>query len=484
MPIAEILTLEEAIQSEQTVARGALANVELSLGEQITLPNGVLEIDGQRAGIRCALPALGEHTEEVLSNLKNNEQVIRTTNEIEHDYPLKGLRVLDLGVIVVGAEQGRLLGDYGAEVIKIESFAFPDGGRQSLDGSPMNASVAAGHRNKRSLGLNLREEKGKELFSKLLEHSDVLLTNFKPGTLEKLGFDQDTLLEINPRLITLDSSAFGPTGPWARRLGYGPLVRASAGMTGAWRCEDDEANFYDAITVYPDHVAARIGVMGVLSLLIRRERTGKGGSVSVSLAEVMLSHMAPEIAKLTSANADRSANQDAPWGVYPCAGDDEWCVVTIRNNKDWKALCSVMDFTSFSEDVDLEAAAGRLLQKKRIEEAVKDRLADKDPKAAMKILQEAGVPAAAMLRVSELPGFKHFEQRGMYKMTEHPMLSEAFYQELGPVNAQHMQEPLLGNAPMVGEQTIEIMKERFDCSIDEIDALIEANVLEVANIRE
>ncbi|NED70659.1 CoA transferase, partial [Streptomyces sp. SID10244] len=133
-------------------------------------------------------------------------------------------RVLDLGVIVFGAELSRQFADYGADVIKIENANFPDGLRQSKRGARLSASVAWGHRNKRSLGVDLRSAEGAGVFRRLVAEADVVLANFKPGTLASMGFSYAELSRINPRIIVSESSAFGHDGPWRTRLGYGPLV--------------------------------------------------------------------------------------------------------------------------------------------------------------------------------------------------------------------------------------------------------------------
>jgi crotonobetainyl-CoA:carnitine CoA-transferase CaiB-like acyl-CoA transferase len=154
--------------------------------------------------------------------------------------------VLDLGVIVVGAETGRLFADLGADVIKVENRAFPDGSRQSMDGSVLTGGFAYGHRGKRGLGLDLRSAEGRALFLDLVRHSDVVLSNFKPGTMESLGLGYADLAAVNPGIVVAESSAFGPTGPWSRKMGYGPLVRAAVGLSGLWRYADDPEGFSSA----------------------------------------------------------------------------------------------------------------------------------------------------------------------------------------------------------------------------------------------
>lgn len=391
--------------------------------------------------------------------------------------PLDGLRVLDFGVIVVGAEQGRLLADQGAEVIKVETSAFPDGSRQSKAGGRIAPTFAAGHFNKQSFGVNLRDPRGRDLVLRLVEETDIILSNFKPGTLASLGLDFAALSKLNPGLIMVDSSAFGPTGPWSRRLGYGPLVRACTGLTRLWSYPGEAEGFSDALTVYPDHVAARIGAIGALALLIRRTRTGQGGTASVAQNEVMLSHMATRIAQ-ASLGTPAEAPRDAPWGVFPCAGDDEWCVVTVRGDSDWQRLCKVIGRADLAADPGLANVAGRDSQRARIDQALQAWLTKHGPVEAMDRLQAAEIPAGAMLRVVDLPRFGFFVERGAYRQVTHPWLEKPFFRDAAPVRSRHLPAPPDGPAPLLGEHTEAIAAHRLHLSQAEIATLIEAKVLE------
>jgi len=498
VPTAAVLDIEEALRSEQIHAREAFRPVELAPGLSAPFPSGVLELDGRRAGPRGPAPdppvpgpdgspARAAKPVGWPDRPRAPAAPTASTPAGSVGRPLAGLRVLDLGVIVVGAEQGRLLADQGADVIKVENDAFPDGSRQTRDGRPMSVTFAAGHRNKRSLGLNLRSPRGRELFLRLVADTDVVLTNFRPGTLESLGLGYDVLATINPRVIVVDSSAFGPTGPWSRRLGYGPLVRASAGMTAQWRYPDNlrpdgSDGFCDATTVYPDHVAARIGIAGVLALLIRRQRTGRGGTVSVSQAEVMLGHMAPLVAAQTLAEAGVEltgpAEPDAPWGVFPTAGDDDWCAVTIRDDTDWQALCQVINRSDLAAQPALAHADGRADARDHIEAALIDWLAQHSALEAMDLLQTAGVPAGAMLRVAELPTFPYFTERGLFRLTGHPRIRQGFYLESAPVRSEHLLDPPDHPAPLLGEHTEQIAREQLDLTETEIAGLVSEGVLQ------
>lgn len=469
VPTAALLDLDEALLSDQVVARQSFAPIAVDGPISAPFPDGIVEIDGRRAGPRSPAPQL---TTSAPAWLGAAGGVQPADVEPADGRPLAGLKVLDLGVIVVGAEHGRLLADQGADVIKVENDAFPDGSRQTRDGSLLSVTFAAGHRNKRSVGIDLRSEKGKELFLQLVAQADVVMSNFRPGTLDSLGFGDDVLRAINPGVVLVDSSAFGSSGPWSKRLGYGPLVRASAGLTKQWSYPGEDDGFCDSITVYPDHVAARIGVAATLALLLRRQRTGRGGTVSISQSEVMLAHSASVIAAASLANdghdVHRSEVPDVPWAVLPTVGDDDWCVVTVRGDDDWRALCEAMGAEDLAADLSLGDAHGRLNDRVRIEQRVADWLSGRSAVEAMEVLQKHGVPAAAMLRVSELPEFGYHAERGAFRETSHPEIRHPFFLENAPVRSSHLLDPPDRPAPVMGQHNSEVIGEWLGLSPVEI----------------
>ena len=464
VPVSAVLTFAESVESDHMRERGAFIDVEREDGSSVRLPNGVLSIDGHRMGLGTTgidLPPRGDAP-----------KCAPTTRAFD------GLRVLDLGVIVVGAEQGRLLGDQGADVIKVESRAYPDGNRQSYLSYGLSVSFAAGQRNKRSLGLNLRDPEGRALFLQMAADADVILSNFKPGTLEGLGLAFADVVAVNPRIIMSDSSAFGATGPWSGRMGYGPLVRAATGLTLAWRYPDDLTSFSDSVTIYPDHVAARIGAMSVVALLIRRFRTGRGGWSSVAQSEVMLNHFGADVARM-SRGEPIGQPRDWPWSVYPARGDDEWCVVTVRDQRDWGALCDVIGLDA----AHLATSADRLRERDTIDLAIETWLADRDPDAAMRTLQSASVPAARMLRVSDLPDFDYYRERVFYRTETHPYLREHVIAERGHAKSLTLAGAPLSPAPLMGEHSTAVVADWLGLSQARIDLLVERGVLETVDAK-
>ncbi|WNG86130.1 CoA transferase [Mycobacterium sp. ITM-2016-00317] len=463
VPTAAVLTLSEALNADHFTARGFFRDVELAPGVPAPVPVGVSEIDGHRAGAPDNAPTGADRlgAAPILSARQRRGQGL----------PLEGIRVLDLGVIVVGADTGRLFGDLGADVVKIEHTAHPDGLRVGRLTS-MTQPFAAGHRNKRSIGIDLRSDEGRALAHRLVQQCDVVLSNFKPGVAQALGMDHATLRQINPGIVVVDSSAFGPTGPWAERLGYGPLVRAAVGFTNLWVYPREPETFCDTVTVYPDHVAARIGTLAALALLLRRERTGTGGAASISQAEVMLSHLAADIAAEALQRAGHTRTEarmpDAPWGLYPADGEDQWVAVTVRDETDLSALAEVIGFTAGDRASIDDAVRTWTAQRSRIE--------------AMELLQAAGVPAGAVLHAEEIPGWGYYEQRRAFREELHPYGSAPFMMENVQIHCEHVADPPLGQAPLLGEQTAEIAEELLGLDSGQIADLHERGVLETPEV--
>ena len=204
VPIAAVLTPSEALRSDQLAATGALIDIELAPGISVRIPVGYWSVDGARAGFRTAAPPIGG--DEISWCTTRFEP---TPDAAVGDRPLAGIRIVDLGIIVAGGELSRLFGDLGAEVIKVESAAYPDGLRQKREHQAIGDSFARAHRNHLGMGLDLRSPAGAEVFARLVAASDAVFANFKPGTLDALGFGYPRLQELNTGLVLAQSSAYG-----------------------------------------------------------------------------------------------------------------------------------------------------------------------------------------------------------------------------------------------------------------------------------
>ena len=486
VPTAALLSCSEVLGADHFRDRNSFTHGQVEAA-QVALVNGLVEVDGQRAGIRSAAPPPGMDTAELKAEARagagrrvSDDRAPKAAGRL----PLEGIRVLDLGVIVMGAELGRLLADMGAEVIKVENQAFPDGGRQSMTGDAMTASFAWGHRNKSALGLSLRTPEGVALFKQLTAKSDVVLSNFKPGTLESLGLGYDVLSEINLGIVMADSSAFGSTGPWSRRMGYGPLVRAETGLTQRWADPEMDGSWSDASTIYPDHIAARVGAVAVLALLLRRRRTGRGGTVSVAQAEVILGQIAADLARESvhpeSIRADgNDLPGDAPRGVFRCAGDDEWVVVDVRNDRHFHALATAMHRPELATDPRFATSAAREQHRAELNDVLSRWTAEHSPRDAAEELQRSGVPAAPMNRVSDLLTDPHVVDRGFFRTISHPYVAEAMPHEGHPARFGAIGDVPIAPAPLPGEHSRQILADVLGLDEAHIEQLVRDGVVEV-----
>ncbi|WP_211260415.1 CaiB/BaiF CoA transferase family protein [Amycolatopsis jejuensis] len=465
VPAASVLTPPEVLAEPHFAARGFFVRRTIGQGE-LTCPDGVVELDERRAGIRTCAPALGAHTEEVLSEFsspapdRHESGTALGSVPASAPLPLAGVRVLDFGVIVAGGEAGRLLADLGADVIKVENKAIPDGSRQSLDGSTINVLFAWGNRNKRSIGIDVKSGTGAELIRRLVKNADVILSNFKPGTLGKLGLTYEQVRELNPGIVVVESSAFGHTGPWAQNPGYGPIVRAAVGVSHLWRYPDDPSRFCDDVTSYPDHAAARVVAISVLARLIARRRTGLGGSVHVAQTEVSLWQHSHLFAAAGSGEKLLRSKGNGPFvrGVFAARGDDEWVVVDVRTPDQQIALEQATE------------AGG--------ENAVRAWLAETDPDTAMAVLQAAGVPAAKMIRAEDLLGLPQLVARGTFRVERHPLVRDPMPSEGAPALFRRLPRISVTPAPVLGQHTREIARDLLQLTGTEIDALLGQGVLQ------
>jgi crotonobetainyl-CoA:carnitine CoA-transferase CaiB-like acyl-CoA transferase len=472
---------DEILVSDHVRVRESFVEQEVAPGVRAAIPNGYVEFDERRAGFRHRAPILGEHTDEVFA--QGSPRGKRNHADVPVR-PLTGVRVLDLGVIVVGAETGRQLADQGAEVIKVENRAFPDGARQTDGPGKVGYSFALGNRNKRSIGLNLRSATGKKLFGRLVAESDVVLTNFKPGTLESLGLDYAHLKKINPGIILVESSALGSTGPWAKRMGYGPLVRATVGLTALWRHPDSPEGFGDDQTVYPDHAAARVGAASVVAALVERDRTGLGRRIALAQMETAFSQLATEYVREslqpgTLVAKGNTGEFDSPSGLFACAGEDAFCAVTVDGDDDFTNLATVIGRPELAADPRYATASDRVAHREELDAALQEWISPLDPRDAQDRLQAGRVAAGAAVHVKDLLTDPHLAARHQLAELIQPGHDAPLEVLQGPALFEVIPGPLLNPAPANAADTRDICREILGLSEAEIDELASAGDLEL-----
>lgn len=452
------------------------------------IPSGYCRIDQQRIGIKRPAPKPGQDNDIVQALAQPQPAPEREQNgEAARPLrrPLTGITVLDLGIIVAGGDLGRLFADQGAKVIKVENHKYADGLRQSLDGNPVPISFAQANRNKESLGLNLRSDKGKALFKELVKSADIVISNFKPGTMESLGLGFDVLQEHNPAIICAESSAMGSFGPKAKTMGYGPLVRASSGLSGLWRYPGEKVRCADSITIFPDHFAARVSAVAIMAKLIERKRTGKGGFIDVSQAECIMNALAPDLLgeSLNPRSLQPKGNRDlydAPNNLFPCAGDDQWVAISISSDDQWKSLCHAMKLPALANDSQFSTPEKRLASVLELEAIVTKWTQSQSPHQVTEACQQQGVPAGNMLRLSEFLDNPHYKARKFFRTLNQPTASRPLETENGPVGfSSNLPEPEIKPAPILAQHTRDIAKHTLKLSDHEINELVANGDLEL-----
>lgn len=461
VPIAAVLTPSDALESEHFSAAGALTQTELAPGVATRVPVGYWVVDGHRAGFRTSAPGPGSSEPRWLQPRYDPAATGPVGGR-----PLDGIRVLDLGIIVAGGELSRLFGDLGAQIVKVESTAYPDGLRQKRPDQAISESFARAHRNNLGMGLELRTPAGAVVFERLVAASDAVFANFKPGTLRALGFPFERLSEINPQLVLAESSAFGDTGPWSGRMGYGPLVRAATGVTRLWTAQQDPGvaarhPFYDATTIFPDHVVGRISAIGALAALIRRRRTGSGARIHVSQAEACINQLDTRYVTLaTEARHGVVVEDHRTHLVLACAGDDEWCVVSLTSEGDRRAAARVIG----AGEADPAAALAAWAR-------------DRTPEDVAGTLQAAGVMAGPMHRAEDVLNDPQLISRNVLIEMTHPSFEVTLPSEAGPAPYRNIPAAPQRPAPLPGADTRLICRDLLAMDADEIDRLLAAGVL-------
>jgi crotonobetainyl-CoA:carnitine CoA-transferase CaiB-like acyl-CoA transferase len=488
VPIAAVLSPAQILASDHFQAVGAIADAELVPGVHARVPVGYFAVDGRHTGIRAPTPPAGRDEARWLAG------PAATISPRHVSRPFDGLRIIDLGVIVAGGELSRLYGDLGAEVIKVESAAYPDGLRQTRVGEAMTESFAWTHRNNLAFGVDLRSAQGKQIFSRLVAEADAVFANFKPGTLAALDFPYETLHALNRRVVLAESSAFGDTGPWSERMGYGPLVRATAGVSKLWTSHDDQDaqpdqpdqpasgsrhRFYDATTIFPDHVVGRITAIGALAALIHSERTGEGARVHVSQTEAVVNQLDARYVTdaLRAAGHADLRDDTSVHDVYPCAGDDEWCVISIRTDADWRSATAVFGLPELADDERFATGGARIAHRHELLAQVSAWTRTRPPLQVAEALQSAGIPAGQMNRPPDVLEDPQLRARKLFADMTHPLFDHPLPAETGPAPFRHIPPAPQRPAPLPGQDTREICHKILGMSSEETERLINDGVL-------
>lgn len=402
---------------------------------------------------------------------------------------LSHLRVLDLSRVLAGPWAGQILGDLGAEVIKIERPKSGDDTRSwgppYLQGADGNADLSAyfltANRNKQSLAVDIAHPEGQELIRKLVAESDVILENFKVGGLKRYGLDYESLKRINPKLIYCSITGFGQDGPYANRPGYDFLIQAMGGLMSITGQPDGEpgAGPMKVGVALTDIMTGLYATIGVLAALSHRDRTGEGQYVEAALLDVQVACLANQAMNyLTTGQAPgRMGNAHpniVPYQDFPTA--DGNMVLTVGNDEQFARLCDVLGHAEWASDERFATNRARVANRKELIPRLRQATVMRSTQEWVQVLERSGVPCGPVNTLDQVFEDPQVLARGMKQSVQHPSLGDV--PTVGnPIRLKLTPVSYRTAPPLLGEQSKQVLERVAGLSPVEIASLRERGVI-------
>ncbi|KIE51996.1 MAG: hypothetical protein MB53_01940 [marine actinobacterium MedAcidi-G2A] len=475
--VTPLLKPDEVLLDPHLTARGTFIDTEVAQDVVGSIASGFFELDNVRHGFNHRAPQLGEHN----GFSFNGDRLAFNSPDTEAPLPLSGIRVLDFGIGGVGVETSRLLAEYGADVIKVETRTYPDFIRL-VALSETSPSFASSSRSKRSFGCNVKTEEGLQIIHQLVAESDVIVENSATGVMESLGLGYENLQKCNPDIVMISSQLVGSRGPNSHWTGYGPTTQTYGGLLHLWDYDDDDAPATNG-TIFPDHAAGRLCALAGISALIGRDARGGATHTEVAQVEVVVNMIAEQLLKeslipgSTSPMGNRH-EQRAPRGPFRCSGEEQWVVISIDTDQQWMSLVNAMGAPEWALREAFSTVEGRLENKDIIESHLAAWTSDQNRDDVFHLLQDVDVPCGPMIIGMEMLEDPHLEARGWTLEIDQPGVG---YMKLeGPAwVSERMGGPITFPSPDLAGHTREIAQEVLKMNDDIIDDLVERGILEV-----
>ena len=391
--------------------------------------------------------------------------------------PLTDIRLVELGQLIAGPFCGQLMADMGADVIKVEPPGQGDPMRVWGRGDyPLWWTVCA--RNKRVVTANLREPEGQDLVRKLIAEADMVLENFRPGTMERWGLGYDDLVKINPGIIMIRVSGYGQSGPYSTRAGYAAIGEAMGGMR--YLCGEPDRQPSRAGLSIGDTLAATFACNGALAALHHREKTGEGQVIDASIFESVLNVMEATIPEYTVSNYVRERSGStlpnvAPSNIYDCS--DGIFLIAANQDTVFKRLAAVMGQPELAEDERYATHTARGANMVELDGIINEWTKTKTVKEVDALMQEAGVPAGKIFRAPEMLEDPHFEAREAIINTPTKEWPNLKMQNVFPKMSRTQGEVRWTGITELGAHNEEIYGGLLGLTADELAALKEKSII-------
>jgi benzylsuccinate CoA-transferase BbsF subunit len=400
---------------------------------------------------------------------------------------LKGVKVVEFAAFAAGPAVGKHLADHGATVVHIESRARLDGFRahyppykDNIHGLNRSGLFALCNNDKLDITLNLKKApQATELAKRIVAWSDVVIENFSPGTMARLGLDYQSLKQIKPDLVMLSSSNLGQTGPHAHHAGFGSQLSSLAGFTHLTGYPDGSPQILYG--PYIDYIAVAYGAVAILAALDYKRRTGKGNYIDTAQYETGLQYLAPILLdyKVNGKVASRNANRDpsaSPHGAYPCKGDDQWCVLSVHSESEWTALCGAMGNPGWTGDTKFSSHESRKANEDDLDRRIGEWTIGFTAQEVMEKLQSAGVRAGVVNTMKEVYSDPQLAQRPQWVELEHPEIGTMHYQRPPFLLTKTPPGPSRRD-PLLAENNEFFYKDLLGLSQQEYNQLVDAEVI-------
>jgi crotonobetainyl-CoA:carnitine CoA-transferase CaiB-like acyl-CoA transferase len=418
---APLHTVGQFVNCEQNCVRQWMQEIEHPVIGRYRAPGAPMRLSLTPMRVRRPAPLLDQHRQEILGELEAavSHAGNRQTDECRKREPmLAGLRMADLTQQYAGPLGTELLAYYGMEVIKIETGTIPSKEREAAVHACMN-------RAKLGCTLNLRNAEGKELFKQLVAKSNVVVDNFSSGVLERLGFGYDRLQQINPGIVQVVMPGWGLTGPLKSWVAWGWQLLAYTGIMRLWGYPDSPMETRCKIA-WPDRVGSVTMALGVLAALEYQARTGKGQFIEAGMLEAQGSMMGPAILDYTVNGKEWDAMGYreilgavyAPYGCYPCRGEDHWVIIACAGDDEWHSMTNVIGKSSWAADPRFATKNGRNEYRDELDRKLSEWTRRLTAKQVFRLLQEAGVAAGIPSSGEDLFYDIHLRTRGHIVETE------------------------------------------------------------------
>ncbi|HJO59180.1 MAG TPA: CoA transferase [SAR202 cluster bacterium] len=391
--------------------------------------------------------------------------------------PLSGIRMLDLGRYQAGPRCALMFARMGAEVIKVEALKGDESRQNGPTVRGQSAYWVQYNSGKKSLAIDLRTDKGKEVLTRLVKKSDVFLQNFRPGTIDIMGFGYDVLKKLNPKIIMINASAYGQDGPHRDKVGFDPIGQAMGGMMSLTGLKGDPPTK----TYFPliDRITSLHATVGALAALWEREISGEGQAIDVSLADTGFTvNEIPLTAYLgdgyiTERSTSYGGADNPLGGMYETS--DGFVIIAAGNNNIWKRMCEAIDKPEWLTDDRFISRASRAENGAAINDVLSIWFSERKMKDVVDYLSGFSIPCAPVNSVAQAAQESHLHERGILMEVPDPIAGKIHV--AGKMIKFSRTEMVVGSTPTVGQHTEEILRDIAEYTEDEIKELDDNNVV-------